>query len=369
MMFYRLNLILFCWGLTVGHNDANGQQQVNATAKDAMTISIPYKGNHYVGKPLAWDGKELLLLRRDGKLNMLPVSNENDYQVVSQGFKPYNSNTLRQQLQAEFGGHYQVSVTQHFVVVHPSGDFQIWALPFEKLYQRFRLYFSSRGMNLTQPEFPMVAVVLRTRQEFDRFLERYHQLDEKILGYYSPKSNRVITYDQRPGKSNDQNWFFHTDTVIHEATHQSAFNTGLHSRFAPVPRWTSEGLAMLFEANGVNNSALYTTRSSRINQARLRDLKHFYQQGMVEGRLAELVSSDDLFRTDPLLAYALSWGLTFYLTEHRQQEYFRFLRDDSQRTDFTDYPSHERVEAFGKAFGVRLADLEGRMRKFILSLE
>jgi hypothetical protein len=195
-----------------------------------------------------------------------------------------------------------------------------------------------------------VAVVLRTRQEFDRFLERYHQLDEKILGYYSPKSNRVITYDQRQGKSDDPSWLFHAGTIIHEATHQSAFNTGLHSRFAPVPRWTSEGLAMLFEANGVNNSALYTSHSTRINQARLRDLKTFYQQGKGDGRLAELISSDDLFRSEPLLAYALSWGLTFYLTEHRQQEYFRYLQTDSERTDFTDYPSHERVNAFGKAF-------------------
>lgn len=368
MLFQRF-LIVCGIGMLILSNSVGAQVPLDSATANAITISIPYKGNRYIGKPLAWDGTEMLLMRRDGKLNMLPVSSESDFQLVSQGFQPYSADTLRQQLQTEFGGKYQVSVTQHFVVVHPPGDFQIWALPFEKLYQRFRLYFSSRGMTLSQPEFPLVAVVLRTRQEFDRFLERYHQLDEKILGYYSPKSNRVITYDQRQGNSNDASWLFHADTIIHEATHQSAFNTGLHSRFAPVPRWTSEGLAMLFEADGVNNGALYTSQSTRINPSRLRDLKNFYQQGQVDGRLAELIQSDDLFRSEPLLAYALSWGVTFYLTEHRQQAYLRFLQQDSRRTDFVDYPSHERLKAFGQAFGFRIDDLEGRMKKFILGLE
>lgn len=334
-----------------------------------LTISIPYKSNHYVGKPLAWDGKEMLLLRRDGKLNILPVSSEDDYQTVSRNFKPYSSATLRDQLQKEFGGKYQVSVTQHFVVVHPPGDFQIWALPFERLYSRFRLYFSSRGLALSNPEFPLVAVVLRTRQEFDRFLTRYQTLDDQILGYYSPKSNRVITYDQRQGKAKDQSWLFHTSTIIHEATHQSAFNSGLHPRFAPVPRWISEGLAMLFEAPGVNNSAHFGSQSSRINQGRLNDLKQYYEQGLVDGRLADLIKSDDLFRTDPLLAYSMAWGLTFYLCEHRPQQYFEFLSTDSQRQDFKDFPSRSRLDAFGEAFGYKIDDVESRVKKFIMSLE
>src|SRR5436190_8860041 len=44
------------------------------------------------------------------------------------------------------------------------------------------------------------------------------------------------------------------DTMIHEATHQVAFNTGLHSRIGENPRWVVEGLATVFEAPGVRNS-------------------------------------------------------------------------------------------------------------------
>ena len=43
-------------------------------------------------------------------------------------------------------------------------------------------------------------------------------------------------------------------TIIHEVTHQVAFNCGVHTRFNDVPRWVSEGLATMFEAKGVWNS-------------------------------------------------------------------------------------------------------------------
>jgi hypothetical protein len=215
----------------------------------------------------------------------------------------------------------------------------------------------------------MVAVVLRTRQEFDRFLRRYQTYDKQILGYYSPKSNRVITYDQRAGKAKDQGWFFQTNTIIHEATHQAAFNTGLHPRFAPVPRWISEGLAMLFEAPGVNNSAQYGSQQSRINQPRLRDLQDFVKQGRADGRLAALIQSDELFRTDPQLAYAIAWGLTFYLSEYQPQQYFEFMSTDSKRAEFVEFSSRDRMQAFGDAFGYGITDIESRLKKFILSLD
>jgi hypothetical protein len=342
---------------------------VDAQLTANLMVRIPYKEHSYVGKPLAWDGREMMLLRRDGKISFLPVGSDDDYETIESGFEPFSSETIRQKLQQEFGGKYQVSVTRSFVVVHPPGDYQIWAMPFEKLYLRFDAYFSSRGFALKAPEFPMVAVVLRTRGEFDKFLRVFHFYDSKILGYYSPKSNRIITYDQSNGNSKDQDWLFNADTIIHEATHQTAFNTGVHSRFGPVPRWISEGLAMLFEAPGVNNSMYFTKQKDRINRNRLRELKSFYQQDQVAGRLAELVAGDQLFRTDPSLAYAISWGLTFYLSEKMPRHYQQFLASDAGRASFADYTDRQRTAEFAAAFGNRLDELEGKMARFIEELK
>jgi hypothetical protein len=254
-------------------------------------------------------------------------------------------------------------------VVHPIGDFNVWAMPFQELYSRFQAYFSSRGFVLDSPEFPMVAVVLRTRNEFDRFLKSYHEYDRDVIGYYSPRSNRIITYDQTGGRSSDKYWFFNTDTIIHEATHQTAYNTGVHSRFGPVVRWTSEGLAMLFEARGVNNSLYYSRQSDRINRNRLAQLKSYYKQGQVKGKMASLILSNDLFRNEPQIAYAVSWGMTFYLSEKMPSQYHQFLRNDGKRTDFSSYSKKQRAADFGNAFGGDLAGLEAQMKRFFSAIK
>jgi hypothetical protein len=306
----------------------------------------------------------MMLLRRDGKISILPVKSEQDYQEVKKGFDPYSAEDIRTRLQKEFGSRYQVSKTQNFVVVHPPGDFNVWAMPFQELYSRFRVYFSSRGFQLERPEFPMVAVVLNTRGEFDRFLKDYHEYDSEILGYYSPRSNRIITYDQTGGRSRSKDWFFNADTIIHEATHQSAFNTGVHSRFGPVVRWASEGLAMLFEAPGINNSMYHSSQADRINRDRLRELKAFYRKGKVKGAMSKLVLSNDLFRSDPHLAYAVSWGMTFYLSQAMPAKYHRYLRNDGERNDFSNYTRKQRAQDFASAFGSNFSVLEARMERY-----
>ncbi|MCP4095254.1 MAG: DUF1570 domain-containing protein [Planctomycetaceae bacterium] len=342
----------------------NGQSK-----QPPVTIEVPYKQKSYLGRPLAWDGREMMLLRRDGKVSILPVKTDRDYSTVSADFKPYSASEMRRRLQSEFGNKYDVSLTHDFVVVHPPGSPQVWATPFQQLYARFQAYFSTRGFRLQNPEFPMVAIVLRTRGEFDRMLKAFHNYDPSILGYYSPKSNRIITYDQTEGRSKDKSWLFNAGTILHEATHQTAFNTGLHSRFAPVVRWESEGLAMLFEARGVNNSQNFPRQEDRIHASRLSQLKQLYREGKVQGKMAELVVSDDLFRANAQAAYAISWGMTFYFSEAMPSKYKQFLKNDAARTDFASYSKKQRSADFAKAFGGDFKELEARMKRFYQELK
>ena len=332
-----------------------------------MTVKLQIKNRTVIGQPLAFDGQNIALLKRDGRWNLYPVKSERDIKKVSDRFEPYGSDALRERLQKEFGKKYQVSRTQNFVVVHPPGNYSIWAVPFEQLYQRFRNYFSSRGFSLDRPDFPMVAVVLRTRKEFDKFLRVYHRYDPMILGYYSQKSNRIITYDPSNGRSQKRDWAFQS-TLIHEAAHQTAFNVGIHNRFGNEPSWVSEGLALLFEANGVNNSMYYSKQKDRINKDRLRMLKLYYQQGRVSGKLGSMIKNDDLFKSDPSLAYAYSWGLTFYLTEKYPKQYFEFLKTDAARQDFSLQTTKQRISQFKRYFGSDILAHEKRIEQFIKSL-
>ena len=63
------------------------------------------------------------------------------------------------------------------------------------------------------------------------------------LGYYDPVTNRIYLYDVTAGQADPQKWHVNAETIIHEAAHQTAFNIGIHPRFATSPAWVVEGSA------------------------------------------------------------------------------------------------------------------------------
>lgn len=332
------------------------------------TVEIAKGTRRYVGLTVALDEQKLVMLLRDGRLKLLDNQGWQLNQVISGQFSPLSRDELRQRLQDEFGGAYQVTLTAHFLVVHPPGEYALWAEPIETVFQRYQHYFSARRITLSEPQFPLVAVVLNSRQEFDYFLQKYQpeMASPNVVGYYSPISNRLITYTQPGGiDSGGQT----QATVIHEVVHQAAYNTGVHSRFASTPRWFCEGLAIMFEARGVNHSLQYPDRSDRIHRDWLSRLKSDLPAGQSRGILRDLVAQDQLFRRNTELAYAYAWGATFYLAETRPLEYADYIRSVTQRENFAAYDAPSRIEDFVRAFRADPDEIETRMSRFLLELE
>ena len=85
--------------------------------------------------------------------------------------------------------------------------------------------------------------------------------------------------------------------------------------------------------------------------------------------MASLIASDKLFRSNAQLAYAMSWGMTFFFTEKMPAEYNRFLRADAKRANFAGYSSSDRARDFAKAFGSDIRGLEAKMKRFIDKLD
>ena len=356
-MIIRLLLFLFLTAsfVPVSHSVA----QSTSTAM----VNVSYKGKDYIGQPLAWDGKDVVLLRRDGRITRLPVTDLNALDVVKDRYEPYGNQEIARELRAEFGSKYQVSSTKNFVVVHPPGSSKKWARPFQDLYYRFGVYFRSHGIELDEPQTPLVAIVLRTRKEYDRFIRRYQPGMEFSAGYYSARSNRIITYDH----SDQGDWLDSNATIVHEATHQTAYNTGIHRRYASSPRWLTEGLAQLFEAKGVNSNR-YGQRSQRINKQAMQQLMKLYQKQEVTGSLEHLVQGDSMFRTDLGKAYAISWGVTLFLSEKYPKKYVSYLTRDGDREPFRGYSRTQRAEDFARFFGTNFAKIEAQMRTFFEDL-
>jgi transposase len=309
-------------------------------------------GKKYAGRIENETATQLIMTRRNGRIALIDPDDIEERKKVEAGFTPKTPHQLRAELQKEFGSKYEVSLTRHFVIVHPPGDYQKWAMPFEELYERFKNQLRSRGKIIDEPEFPLVAIVLRTAKEFDRMGAKKGFSSRTVAGYYAFHSNRLIAYQQdvrwRDAK---EDWIETLDTIVHEAVHQTAANSGIHSRIYPNPLWVAEGLATVFEAKGINNYFKYSDFKSRINYDRCERLKHYYKAGNMEGQIASMIATDEVFRRSPDKAYAMAWGLSFYLSQNQPHLYTQYLEKLQDHEKTSSLTSGNRIKYFEQTFG------------------
>jgi hypothetical protein len=331
-----------------------------------VTVRVENEGKVYYGRPLGQDSEKFALLRWDGRITVLPLQKR--LERFSPGFAPYTMDELAKRLQKQYGSNYRTQSSKHFMVVYPRTNKKKWADKYEAVYRQFKAYLASEKIDIAEPTFPMIVVVLGSRNEFNRSLAGEIIFKKDVFGYYSRINNRVTTFvssDPRLAKRIER---LSAVTVVHEAIHQVAFNTGVHNRLCTVPRWTSEGFAMLFESQGFRKNEPNKPVSARVNQRRLATLKKMFQSGRATGTLETLIRNDRIFVTDPDLAYSLSWGLAFYLAEKQKSKYLSFVIQDANTNEFATYSPDERVTFFMKTFETDFDTLERRLKKFILSL-
>ena len=316
------------------------------------------------GMPVAWNRSEVHLLGRDGRLWAFPPGDASDFQQTSDRFQGYSISDLRALLLREFGQDFEVSGTDHFLVVHPRGEGDRWAQRFEDLYRSFFRYFSLRGLRPSQPPFPLIGVVCKDRNQFLQHSGEHAQRGPAgVVGCYNLESNRVFIYDFGGGEQSAA-WQKNASVLIHEATHQTAFNTGIHSRYTPPPLWVAEGLATLFEAPGVYGARNYGDSADQMNQGRFRDFKARMARHRPE-LLVSLIASDDLFRADPMTAYAEAWAMTYYLVETQPQKYAAYLSATARRAPFVEVTAKERLADFAAIFGSDWRMLEAQLLRYM----
>lgn len=344
---------------------ASGSAQVGPSGERFRgTIRTKVDGVWLEGTPLAWSDKQIDLLLRDGSLRTFAAKSAAETAKVSDTFASYSASDMRHALRREFGRDYEVSGTGHYLVVHAAGQRDYWAERFERLYRSFVHYFSVRGMKVQRPQFPLVAIVVRSEQEMHAYAAREGtRIGRGALGYYSTRTNRVILYDQGGGKASKKDWSENSATIIHEATHQTAFNTGVHRRWPSPPAWVVEGLGTMFEAPGVWDSQNHQHREDRINRGHLETFKRIASE--VNGPvLADVIASDRLYQTNPRAAYAIGWALSYYLVETQPGKYRDYLArlNSHARREAT---REQRLADFKASFGDDLAMFHARFQRFM----
>lgn len=324
-------------------------------------VRISLDGQQKIGTVVAHNPEIGWFLERDGRLQSIDLNAVADFSVLGT-FRPYNSMELKDQLAREFGTRFRVATTGRYVVVASGDKAERYASLFDALYRQFVVMFSARGFKMTEAEFPLVAVVYPDEAGFRRFCEQENvQPQPGLRGFYLPGSNRVALYDSAAAA---QTTLAGLDrTILHEAVHQVAFNTGIHSRIGENPLWLVEGLATALEVNAVRTGDRLANPLNRVNDNRYR----WFLQSLARRpsiQLADLIANDDRFRSAVLDAYADSWALTFYLMETRSADFTAYLRLLAKRDPLVPLTPEQRLADFQQVFGKDLSLLEARIRRY-----
>jgi hypothetical protein len=320
----------------------------------------------------------ILLLGRDGRL--WPIDKPDLVERVSTefDFDLMKSQELAAVLRKELGPGFEPTSTTHYLILsNTSREYARWCgALFERLQTAFLSFWKQRGVDLEPTSAPMIAIVFKSQREFADFAARDAGATVAgTLGYYSITSNRIVLYDLSATKDGApattpeeieqrlSNAVFNVATVVHEATHQIAFNSGLHTRYADNPQWATEGMAMFFETPDLRNRNGWRTIGA-VNHERLARFRDFVGKRRRNDSLRTLVANDERFldARQNLDAYAESWALTFFLSKARKEQYTTYiktLRGKSQL--FWDTPE-QRLADFTAAFG---DDFEKLDREFL----
>lgn len=314
----------------------------------------------------------VLLMARDGALWNIEPQHLVRLESDADAFQPLARDELAAAVLAELPVGFEVHHTNHFLVAHnTSRAYAQWCgALFERLYAAFDNFWSRRGFDLQRPELPLVAVVFADRQGFETHARReLGDAAAAVIGYYSLRSNRMWMYDltgvaglRQPGDRRASAAQINAmlsrpeaartvATVVHECTHQIAFNTGLQTRYADIPVWVSEGIAMYFETPDLQSSRGWRTIGA-VNPMRLEGFRATAARHRPED-LEALIVDDQRFRDTRTAAqaYCEAWALTYFLVRHKPAQWEAYVRRLSQKTPLVWNTPQQRRAEFVEAFG------------------
>jgi len=356
-----------------------------AAALDHVSFREGEKIRHVRGRVLvkAKDGA-LLVKRADGGMLTVQAEDLVSHRVDPKPFALLKRKELGEQLLAEMPQGFKLLHTRNYLICYnTSKAYAQWnGALLEKLYAAFFNFWTRRGFELHEPRQPLVAILFDSYDSYKEYAQRdLGKHTRGIIGYYSQATNRVAAYDlsgaqeaQRrsgvtslkrvsdlmalPGAERT------VATIVHEATHQLTFNTGMFQRYADVPAWLSEGLAIYFETPEPSQKGWRSIgRVSRVQLAAFRR----YQKRRPLASLKTLITTDDRFFhvATAADAHAEAWALVHFLMTRHEKTLTDYVRRLGELSPGEKQSPAARLAAFQAAFG----DLKALDKAFLKFLE
>ncbi len=305
----------------------------------------------------------------------------------------------------------KAEISSHYVLLHDTSDAKVGRKTrsqkrielLEAVYEFYFMKFALDGIVLEPPKEHMMVLLFADESNFQRYSAQLDPDLKLTAGFWSPKDNIGVFYDQGTTRSmkllasmaedmqknkiklrgtalsQDMAHLANSfelllkvsreesdiEVVSHEATHQLAGNTGILPRGKVGARWAHEGLASYFETPaGAGWGGI-----GAVNQTRLADYRIISRDP--NRKRLELIVSDQLFYVardlgEAVEAYGQAWALTYFLMETRFDKLLRYYQKCSAFED--EETPVRRVAAFVEVFG-DLRTLEQEFQSFMGTLK
>jgi hypothetical protein len=358
----------------------------SASAIDHVTLKRDGKTSEISGRLLveAQDGG-LLVLTADGTIWAIPPEEQVDHTTDDKPFVPFSREEMTKRLLAELPQGFRVHQTTHYLIFFDTSPaYAQWCGSlFERLYMAFTNFWTRKGFELSEPEFPLVAIVFADKKSYLNFSKaELGDAGDTIVAYFGLTSNRMTMYDLTGLEAKDRgsprnrstaqinqilaqpDALWTVATIVHEATHQIAFNCGLHARLSDCPRWFTEGIAVYFETPDLG-SAKGWKGIGAINQPRLDQFQRYLKSRPADS-LETLIRDDRRFLDTKRSsdAYAEAWALTYFLIRQHPKEYIAYLGMLSKKKPLLQDEPDKRIDQFRQAFG-ELKELDAEFVRYM----
>lgn len=330
-----------------------------------------------------------LLLEATGRQRVVVAKETLSMKTTSDPFVPLTMEQMSTTLLAELPKGFRTTSTKHYLVCYNTTEaYAKWnASLYERLFRGFYTYWKRLGVDLHEPEFPLVAVVFETRDGYLTYAKGEEIANaENMIGYYNLLSNRIAGYDLTgieglipPGKNVSTSDLVNhilaqptaersVATVVHEAVHQLAYNSGLQKRLNDNPIAISEGLAMFFESPDFSSASGWGG-IGKINRYNYSVFRNSFP-ARKPNSLIKLLQDDSRFHDSATasIAYGESWALTYFLLKTRSKEFAAYLTELSQRPPLQPTDAKRRIADFRKHFGEDLEKLDREFIKYMSKL-
>ncbi len=337
---------------------------------EGRRVIVVRDGKQFVANVHVEVGDRRILLMPNGRLESIPVS---ETRPTDKPFVPATFDEMSSELLSGTFKGFKTRKTARYLYIYNSSEdfFKATSRILETMYPPVVAYFKRYKFEVHDPETPLVVIMFRTEDEF----QKYHEMPSGVVAYYTAILNHVVMYEQSklvevaPELAVSQS----IATIAHEGIHQILHNIGVQQRLARWPIWVSEGLAEYFAPTEAGKR-LRWKGVGVVNDMRMYELERFLKQPSKErgALVSHTAAAPNLTST----GYAAAWALTHYLAQRKPEKFHAMVNEISHSKPFEEgvQPGEQASvmsknrELFSKYFGTDFVSMEDDLVKYLQKL-